>query len=59
MVHAELEHAVGGALRQPGEAERCTDVVVEIAGARERGTAACERAGEQLLGPGLADAADE
>ena len=34
-------------------------MVVEVARARERGATACERAGQQLLGPGLAHAAGD
>ena len=59
MIHPDLEHAVGGALRQTSEAERHADMVVEIACAGERGAAACERTRKHLLGSGLADAASD
>ena len=57
MVHAELEHGILCVLREPGEAERRADMIVQVSGAgmHRAEDGKCRR--QRILGAGLADAA--
>ena len=57
MVHAQLENAVLGIGRQPGERQRRTPMIVEAACGSEGWAAGGERQAQRLLGAGLADTA--
>ena len=57
MVHAQLENAVRGIGRHPGERQRRTPMIVEAACGSEGWAAGGERQAQRLLGAGLADTA--